>query len=363
MTKVWADGIRNPKTGQPIASGPFLVERWERGKQLVLRRNPNYWGPHDAYLDRLVLRFGVDPDTMVDGSRSGRLQIAWGFPPERFGELRREPGVRVLSTPANLKDFLWIRTGPGGHPALRDKRVRRALAYGVDQVAVVRAIFGEFDQRVAPSDSAVYLTQDRHHRPNWNDYRLRQDLSRRLLRDAGCTRGSRGIYACAGRELSLRLITAAGNAIRALAVELVQRQLREMGIEALPAYLPPNALFDPDSQLNRGEFDLAVLGWVIEPGSEAAFAHDLFGCDRGVAPPAYCQRLVSRDLDQASRILDPERRARVLNRADVQLARDVPALPLYQGRLWAALHPTLRGFVLSPVPTQLMDAENWWLAE
>jgi peptide/nickel transport system substrate-binding protein len=363
MTKVWADGIRNPKTGQPIASGPFLVERWERGKQLVLRRNPNYWGPHDAYLERLVLRFGVDPDTMLDGSRSGRLQIAWGFPPERFGELRREPGLRVLSTPGTLKDFLWIRIGPGGHPALRDKRVRRALAYGVDRVAVVRAIFGAFEQRVVPSDSAVYLTRDRRYRPNWKRYRLRRDVSRRLLQEAGCILGPRGIYACAGKELSLRLITTAGISIRALAAELVQRQLREVGIEALPAYLPSSALFDPDSPVNRGEFDLAVLGWVIEPGSEAAWAHDLFGCDRGVSPPAYCQRLVSRDLDQASRILDPEQRARVLNRADVQLAKDVPALPLYQGRLVAAVHSTLRGFVLSPVPTQLMDAENWWLAE
>ena len=59
LASVWTDRIDNPKTGAPIGSGPFLVERWERGKQFTLRRNPRYWGPHPAYLDRLVVRFQV----------------------------------------------------------------------------------------------------------------------------------------------------------------------------------------------------------------------------------------------------------------------------------------------------------------
>ena len=87
-------------------------------------------------------------------------------------------------------------------------------------------------------------------------------------------------------------------------------------IEAVPTFLPAAALFDPNSPLNRGEFDLAVLGFVLEPGGEADFSHQSFGCGFGVAPPSYCQRLVTRELDQANRILDRAQQARVLNRAD-----------------------------------------------
>lgn len=39
LAAVWRDRIDNPKTGAAIGSGPFLVERWDRGKQLVLRQN------------------------------------------------------------------------------------------------------------------------------------------------------------------------------------------------------------------------------------------------------------------------------------------------------------------------------------
>jgi ABC-type transport system substrate-binding protein len=46
LGKVWSTGIDDARTEEPIGSGPFLVERWDRGRQFVLRRNPRYWGPH-----------------------------------------------------------------------------------------------------------------------------------------------------------------------------------------------------------------------------------------------------------------------------------------------------------------------------
>jgi ABC-type transport system substrate-binding protein len=56
LERLWKDDLDDPRSGTPIGSGPFLVERFERGGQLVLRRNPRYWGPHQAYLDRIVVR-------------------------------------------------------------------------------------------------------------------------------------------------------------------------------------------------------------------------------------------------------------------------------------------------------------------
>ena len=45
---LWKDGIENPRTRRAIGSGPFLVAGWQRGRQLTLVRNPQYWGPHAA---------------------------------------------------------------------------------------------------------------------------------------------------------------------------------------------------------------------------------------------------------------------------------------------------------------------------
>ena len=86
----------------------------------------------------------------------------------------------------------------------------------------------------------------------------------------------------------------------------------------------------------------------------------MYGCGGIQNYGGYCQRLVTRDLDQADRILDEGDQARVLNRADAQIARDVPVIPLHQVPFPAAVRSTVRGFVLSPF-NPLWGAENWWL--
>ncbi|HUP32531.1 MAG TPA: ABC transporter substrate-binding protein, partial [Gaiellaceae bacterium] len=202
LTDVWRDGIDDPRTGRPIGSGPFLVERLERGRQLTLVRNPRYWGRGGpASLERIVVRFSVDGNTLVDSFRRGELDVALAFPPAFFPALRGQRELTTVSAPGVAWEHLEIRVGPGGHPALRDKRVRQALVYGIDRVAIVRALFGEIDPNLPPSDSAIYPIQSRHYRPNWGGYRFRPAEARRRLEQAGCRRGADGIYVCFGQRL------------------------------------------------------------------------------------------------------------------------------------------------------------------
>ena len=188
LGSIWADGIVNPKTGRPIGSGPFLVERWERGEQLTLVRNPRYWGRR-AYLDRLVLRFRVEGSQPVEWFRRGELDIAWAFPaapscPRRATRGRR-PQARHDTARPSWEHFA-IRVGPGGHPALRNKLVRRALAYGIDRVALIRQVLGSSSPNHPRHDSVVIVRPSPHYRPNWSGYSRRPAEARRLLEQAGC---------------------------------------------------------------------------------------------------------------------------------------------------------------------------------
>ena len=192
LTQVWSDRIDDPRTGRPIGSGPFLVERLERGRQLVLRRNPRYWGPHPAYVERLVVRFAGSVTDPSDELRSGELDIAMGVPPSVVPAVRRQPGMRLVTGAAVNFEQLAVQLGPNAHPALRNKLVRRALAYGIDRTALVRQIWGDVDPSLRVLNSAVYLTQSRDYEPNWRAYRYRPAQARRLLGQAGCRRERTG---------------------------------------------------------------------------------------------------------------------------------------------------------------------------
>ena len=361
---VWLDGIRNPKTGRPIGSGPFLFENWQRGRAITFIRNPRFWKSHPAYLNRLVVRF-CDPcasraDEQITWLRSGEVDVLMTtlLSAPQVRDLRMISGVRALAAPGPNWEHLDVRVAEGSNPLLRVKLVRQALAYGIDRVAIARALHAPIDPRYPPSDSAVFLTFGAHYQPNWRRYRYSPGEARRLLERAGCRRGPDGIYVCGERRLSLQLATIAGNARREQTLELIQRQLRQVGIEIVPLYAPPNSLFG--QILPSGDFDLALYSWLTFPDSPS-YSGNLYGCGGVLNFSGYCQRLVTRDLDQARRILDATRQALVLNRADVQMAKDVPVIPLFENPTVAAYKSSVRNVRITPELDPLVGAENWWL--
>jgi peptide/nickel transport system substrate-binding protein len=354
LANVWTDGIDNPKTRTPIGSGPFLLGPWERGRQVTLIRNPTYWGPHPAYLDRIVVRFdrlGGD-----EALRSGEADLTI-LPLGSEGRLQGDPRFKLLSTLNNGWEHFEIRVGQGGHPALRNKLVRRALAYGIDRVALVRTLFPEVKPPVPPLDNTLYLTNERSYRPNWNIYRYRPAEARRLLAQAGCRPGTDGIYVCAGKRLSLRFFTTAGAPLRARTLELVQAQLRQVGVEIVLSYVPSDPLFE--QLLPSGDFDVALFLWQNKAAPEEV--NGLYRCGAESNWSGYCSRLYTSDINQLDRIVDPKRRAAVANRADRRMAGDVPILPLYQRPFTFGVRKSIQGFVPNGFGGITWSAENWWL--
>jgi ABC-type transport system substrate-binding protein len=362
LARIWADGIDDPSTGRPIGSGPFLVSGWDHGKQLTLVRNPRYWGPHTAYLDRLIIRFcqaacqAPSPTEVVETMRTGAVDFTYARDSEIVPDLRRIRSTTVRLQHTNGWEHLTLRLRAGGHPALRLKLVRQAIAYGIDRGEIARRLWGVIDPTFRPLHSAVFLGSARHYRPNWEGYAYRPGLARSLLERAGCRPGTDGIYSCGGERLSLRFYTSLGTSQRVRAVELMREHLRRAGIEVVLSYAVFSALI---GIVESGEFDAASYAWVRDTGYYQKLT---YGCGGPNNESGYCQRLVTADLDQAERILDDAHRARVLNRVDRQLARDIPLIPLYQIPWVYAFRDSLRNVVPS-ADNLFWNAENWWLAE
>jgi peptide/nickel transport system substrate-binding protein len=366
---LWKDGIVNPRTGAPIASGPFLFDRWRRGRSITLRRNPNYWGPHTAYLDKLVFRF-LPENELADALRRGEIDV---IDPDvttsaATEEIRRSTpaGVEVRSVPSGAWEQIAIRVGPGGHPALRGAQgrlVRRALAYGIDRTKLVRTLeqeaFGRTTPRLEPLQSVVHLPQNPSYEPNWKRYSYRPALARRLLAHAGCRRGSDGVFVCGKERLSLRVGTTAGVDTRLRTLAFVQTELSQIGVEVAPVYYPTADTLEP--ALVKGDVDLALWTWKAATLPEYIF-HSGGGRTvklLGSNDMGFTSRLVDRELDNADRALNESARAAALNRADRLIAQAVPVIPLYQRPATVAYRSGLKP---APDPRDLLwNVADWWL--
>ena len=177
---------------EPIGSGPFLVERLERGRQLVLRRNPRYWGPHPAYVERLVVRFAQSATDPSEELRSGELDVAMGVPPAAVPAVRRQPGIALRrrpqapdsSTSTSSSDRTLIRRFATSSFAARSHT-------GSTAPRSSEQIWGEVDPSARALDSAVHLTRAAT-TSQLEPYRYRPAEARRLLEQAGCRRGATG---------------------------------------------------------------------------------------------------------------------------------------------------------------------------
>jgi peptide/nickel transport system substrate-binding protein len=281
--------------------------------------------------------------------------MAFTRDPAIIPELRSIPGVKVLSYRIDGVNFLHLRLGTGGHPALKSKLVRRALAYAIDRKAIARTLLGELDPSYPASDSAVLWNTHRYYRPNWDSYRHRPALARRLLEQAGCRRGADQIYVCGGERLSLRLGGISGVPFRERTVALIQGYLRQVGVEVVLTFARLSSALVP--LIDSGAVDMAEFAWL----GGSAIGTDIYACGGAGNVTGYCQRLVTADLNQADRILDDEQRARVLNQIDRRLAKDVPVIPLYQPPAVTAYRAAIRNVGRSAI--DLANAEDWWLAK
>ncbi|MDZ7679609.1 MAG: ABC transporter substrate-binding protein [Acidimicrobiales bacterium] len=140
-----AAGGRDGDCGeQMVGTGPFVFESWIRDGELTLSRNPDYWrvdanGEQLPYLDELVFQPIPDEDARLNSVASGTIDV---------GQTLRQSSVRAARELDDVATYESIGNNGGGsifNTAMAptdDLRVRRALAYAVDQEDLVEVLGG-----------------------------------------------------------------------------------------------------------------------------------------------------------------------------------------------------------------------------
>ena len=115
-----------------VGTGPFMIDHWDRGSEMVLRANPYYWGKKT--FDTVVFRFVQDPTTQRDLLLRGDAHIAVNLTPDLAADLlKRGPTSKtaVASVPALGIAYLGFNakaSGPIGQPKAWEA-IRCAIDY------------------------------------------------------------------------------------------------------------------------------------------------------------------------------------------------------------------------------------------
>src|SRR5262249_16593355 len=149
-----------------------------------------------------------------------------------------------------------------GHPALKDMRVRQAIAYAIDRQTLVDKVLGGRGTVGTSIIPPIYA--DTHYDPGSDTRQFDIAKANQLLDDAGYTKGSDGIRTMpgGGRKLVFRLFGRDDSPTSKDSVQYIAAWLKEIGIQANVQIVSEDNL---TQIIGDGKYDMFEWGWVVEP--------------------------------------------------------------------------------------------------
>ncbi|MBS0517718.1 MAG: peptide ABC transporter substrate-binding protein [Proteobacteria bacterium] len=318
-------------TNPGLGFGPYRISELVPGNRLVLEQN-RYWSGETSHFKRIVVKFIENTSALEANLLSGNVDYVLGelglsLDQALAIEKRHKDRFNVIYKPALIYEHIDVNLD---NPLLKDRRVRRALLMAIDRAAISQKLFGGKQPVANGSISPL----DPMYSPAARQYRYDPAAARKLLDEAGFALAKDGMRTAPdGQRFSLELITTAGNRVRELVAQVIQSQLRQVGIDLRIKAEPPRVFSDA---LNHRRFSaLAMYAWVERPeGVPRSTLHsEEIPSEKngwsGQNYPAYANPKMDKMLDAAERELDPEKRRIFFDEIQRLYADDLPVLPLY----------------------------------
>ena len=124
-------------TQNPVGSGPYKLESFNPGLELVLTPHEGYWGGAPA-LDRIVFRYIPEAATRVSALKSGSVDVIDGVPTHLIAEIEASEGLQILSSPSLRPMGIAMITTI---PPLDQVAVRQAMNHAVPVEAIADKLF------------------------------------------------------------------------------------------------------------------------------------------------------------------------------------------------------------------------------
>ena len=318
---VWIEA--QPPGAAPLGSGPYRIASFVPGGEVALERVAGN-GP-----ERLVFRAMPEAAERQAALRRGEVDLIGELPASEAAALGQAPRVRVIESrglrvlflgfncEARERDDMTPRANP-----FRDRRVRRAVALGIDREALVKEPLGGLaevlDQPLAPE---VFGYASGLERLGYDP-----EEARRLLAEAGVT----------GFETALDFVPGKYRDIERV-VEAVVADLGRLDIRVKPR---PSSYPQYLERLDRRDTPFYVRGWSTSVSAAHTYDYLLHSPRDGYGSSnagGYSNPDLDALLATARREADDAKRLQALRRGAEIVRRDMPLVPLYrQFNLYAA---------------------------
>jgi peptide/nickel transport system substrate-binding protein len=324
----------------PVSSGPFVLESWQRGSEMRLVRNPNYWrqgedGQPLPYLDGITLQVIPEDATRILKIKAGELDGAEFVPYSRVSELQADPDLQMVLFPSTRVQYVTLNVRPqlnGQDNPLANEKVRQAMNYAVDKDAIIQVV----THGVGSPMTSYMSTATPLHVGDTPLYPVDVEKAKQLMKEAGFENG-----------FSTTLLVLAGNQDEIGMATALQQMWGQIGIK-LELQQVDNAT--RTDQYRAGTFTMRLSAWtndIADPNqitSYFAYSPTIDALHTG-----WKNDEVDTLFEASQKEIDATKRAEQYARIQEIYNATGPIVPLYQTPYPVVLRKNVKGFVQIPL--------------
>jgi peptide/nickel transport system substrate-binding protein len=222
---------------KPIGSGRYVLERWDKGQQVVFASNPDYYGTTPT-MERVVVVF-MDEDAALAAVQKGEVDIAYTYATHAHQafdgyelvayETVDSRGVSLPTVPSGQTKVLEGDIAyEMGNDVTCDLAIRRAINCGIDRESMIEQVLDGYGKVACSVGDGM----------PWSSDDMQVDFDReqanRLLEEAGWLRGEDGVRSRDGVRAAFDIWYSSDDSVRQALANEFANQMSELGLEVTP---------------------------------------------------------------------------------------------------------------------------------
>jgi ABC-type transport system substrate-binding protein len=338
-----ASVIEDGTGSKPIGSGPFVMDHFTPGQEIVVNRNPKYWDAPRPYVDKVVEKLGVDPHVQLLSLEKGTIDLMGDPIPAAdylsvANDVSLKPQIKTIVKPSTYYVTMNTQMKPFDNP-----KVREAVSYAFDRSFLLKLVAGQGSvaNEYLPPGITGYTQEKLVHD---------QDIAKakQLLADAGYPNG-----------FSTTMYSWNTSPWTALLPQL-QQDLGKIGIKVDAKPIQQSAFFSLAG--TPGKAPMTLTFWVADYPDGSDFYQALLSCaaaiPNGQNYSFYCNKNVDDLVNKALAANDVASANTIYAQATKAMLADNPVVPLYYGSKTEVFGKTVGGYHSQPIWG--WDMTNYW---
>ena len=330
-----ADDARGYLAEHTAGSGAYMLQRWQKGQQLVLVPNPHFTGPKPAF-KRVSVKIISESSARRLQLAKGDVDIADALPVDQFAALKKQGDVTVMDYPALRVTYLYLNNSKA---PLNQPDLRRAISWATDYQGMVQGILGGNGKQMrGPIPEGMWGYDPQAMQYSFNMDKARAELAK-----------------LPSKPQTLSFLYSDNDPNWEPIALSMQANLKTLGINVKLEKLANATMRE---RIGKADYDIAIGNWSPDFADPYMFMNYWFESDKKGLPgnrSFYSNPAVDALLKKAVSTTNQAERTRDYQQAEQIVINDAAYVYLFQKNYQVAMNKSVKGYMFNPMLEQIFN--------